>query len=52
MMLRCEDCRHEIKAEPVREERRCFCDARCRELFRRRLARFRAEQKPLAFGDA
>lgn len=52
MTLLCDDCRHEIKAASIRDDRRCFCNHRCLEQWRRRMARFRAEQKPLAFGDA
>jgi hypothetical protein len=53
MKLLCEDCRHEIKAASVRENRHNFCDQRCREKWKRRLARFQEDrQKPVAFGDA
>jgi NAD-dependent DNA ligase len=53
MGLRCEDCRNEIKAAPVQDESRCFCNRRCQEQWKRRMARFWSErQQPVAFGDA
>ena len=53
MKFLCEDCRHEIKAAPVQDRQRHFCDQRCREKWRRRMARFFSErQQPVAFGDA
>jgi hypothetical protein len=49
----CDDCRHEIKAAAVCQDRRHFCDSRCRENWKRRMARFFADrEKPVAFGDA
>jgi len=53
MKLLCQDCRHEIKAAAVRENQRHFCDQRCHEQWKRRLARFHSDrQRPVAFGDA
>jgi hypothetical protein len=51
--LVCDDCRHEIKAASLRENQRHFCDQRCREKWRRRVARFYSDRRqPVAFGDA
>jgi hypothetical protein len=53
MKLLCDDCRHEIKAASVSDERRHFCDPRCRENWKRRIARFHADRRqPVGFGDA
>lgn len=53
MKLLCDDCRSEIKIAPVRDDCRRFCDSRCHQQWKRRLARFRCDQqKPVAFGDA
>lgn len=49
----CEDCRGEIKAAAVEDRQRCFCNLRCHERWKRRLARFQSERlAPLGFGDA
>jgi hypothetical protein len=49
----CQDCRHEIKAASVRDNQRHFCDARCHEQWKRRMARFCSDRRqPVGFGDA
>ena len=53
MKLLCQDCRHEIKPTAAPDNQRHFCDQRCHEQWKRRMARFTSDRRmPVAFGDA
>jgi hypothetical protein len=45
MKLRCDDCHHEIRSAPVKADRNKFCDSRCCQHWKRRMARFHQAQK-------